>query len=82
MNELTNEELVRLRKLLQHEGLEKFLPYADQAAAEAKLNAARRLIWRTYRQMFVAFAGAILAGVTFWETLTRFISSILTGANN
>jgi len=64
---LTEDQMRRLRAILTHEGLEAFLPYAEQAAAEAKISAARRLLWKTYRQMFVALVGLIVAVATFWE---------------
>lgn len=71
MEPLTDDQIRRLKVLLQHEGLEKFLPYAEMAAAEAKLSAARRLVWRTYRQIFVAGVGGVIAVATFWESATR-----------
>ena len=77
--QLTEEELSRLRKILQHEGLNKFLPYADQAAAELKLSSARRLVWRSSRQFFIAFVGIIVALATFWEKAVNFLKMVLLG---
>jgi len=71
MDPLTDDEIRRLKDLLRHEGLSKFLPYAELAAAEAKLSAARRLVWRTYRQIFVAAVGGVIAVATFWDSATK-----------
>lgn len=67
MTPLTDDEIRRIRQFIQDEGLLNFVPYADQAAAEAKLNAARRLVWKTYRQMFITSIGLTVAVATFWE---------------
>jgi len=64
---LTDEQLQRLRALLEHEGLTAFLPYAEQAAAEARISAARRLVWQSYRQMIIATAALIVALITLWD---------------
>lgn len=71
MGQFSDEEMQRLRDLLTHEGLDAFLPYAEQAAAEAKLSMAKRLVWRTYRQIFIAVTGLIIAIATFWEKATQ-----------
>jgi hypothetical protein len=75
-DELSDEQLRRLEALLEHEGLQAFLPYAKQAAAEAKLTAARKLIWQSYRQMFIAAVALIVAVATFWEKLGAFVRFI------
>lgn len=69
---LTDQQIARLKMLLEHEGLQEFLPYAEQAAAEAKFNAARRLVMRAYRQMFIALVALIVAAATFWEKIAAF----------
>lgn len=74
---LTDDDLRRLKELLEHEGLEAFLPYMEQAAAEAKLTAARRLLWRTYRQMFLVLSGTVVAGAVFWEKATAGLGGFL-----
>ena len=71
------ERLDALEELLEHEGFAEFLPYAKMAAAEAKLSAARRLVWRTYRQLFIVFAGGVVAVVTLWEKAASGIGAFL-----
>ena len=78
-NNLTDEDVARLKVLLNSEGLEAFLPFADQAAAEAKLTAARRLLVRAYWRMFVAFVGVIITVATFWEKTTGFLRVVIVG---
>lgn len=68
--QLTEEEVRKVRTILEHEGLDAFLPYADLAAADLKLSSAKKLIWKTYRQIFVSFVALVVAFATFWDKLT------------
>jgi nucleoside 2-deoxyribosyltransferase len=73
----TDEEFQRLKSLLEHEGFSEFLPYAKQAAAEAKMSQARRLVWQSYRAILISSAALIVAGVTFFEKVRDGIRAVL-----
>ena len=77
---LTPEQIERLKRILEHEGLKAFLPYAEQAAAEAKLSQAKQLVWKTYRQIFIGLVGLIVASATFWDKTTGALKALLQGA--
>lgn len=79
MNGLSEEEINKVRALLEHEGLYEFLPYVEQAAAEQKLSAARRLLWKQYRQLIIGLAGLLGALVMISEGFRAVIKSIWTG---
>lgn len=68
-----------LRRLAEHKGLKKFLPYAEAAAEAARFREARALIWRTYRQALVGVGGAMIALITFWEKISEQLQKLLGG---
>lgn len=75
----SDEQIAKLKKFCEHEGLEEFLPYAKFAAAEAKISSARRLVWKSYRQIFIGTVGLLVAVATFWEKTTAGLKSLLLG---
>lgn len=80
VGDLSEEQLARLEELLKSEGLQEFLPYAKQAAAEAKLRAARRLVATAYRQMFIGMVALIVAIATFWDKFKGGLKGVITWA--
>ena len=60
MAPLTEKEIEALRKLV---------PHVDVITKEAKYQAALNLVWRHWKGLIIAIAGALTAGFLIWDKL-------------
>lgn len=68
MNDLTDEEIKALRKLL---------PYADDLAEEAKYQRSKTVVWHHWKAVVISFAAFLAATLLVWDKGKAFVTWIL-----